>query len=61
MPNTKSSFRYGKLLILFSFYCVFWVILVAVLHNFLKPQTQFALTRFLPLNDALTELALIFS
>jgi hypothetical protein len=34
---------------------------VSVLRDILKPQTRFALTRFLPLNDALIELAFIFS
>jgi len=60
MPNPKSSFRYRNLLILFTLYCIFWIILVAILRDILKPQTQFALTRFLPLNDALIELAIIF-
>ncbi len=61
MLNSKRNFRYRNLLILFSLYCVFWIIIVAILRVVLKPQTQFALTRFLPLNDALIELAFIFS
>ena len=60
MPNTKRSFRYRNLLILFALYCIFWIILVSILRDIVKPQTQFALTRFLPLNDALIELAFIF-
>ena len=61
MPNSKRTFRYRNLLLLFSLYCIFWIILVAVLRVVLKPQTRFALTPFLPLNDALLELAFIFS
>jgi hypothetical protein len=34
---------------------------VTILRDVLKPQTRFALTRFLPLNDALIELAFIFT
>ncbi len=61
MSNPKRSFRYRNLLIIFTLYCIFWIILVAILRDVLKPQTRFALTRFLPLNDAITELAFIFS
>ncbi|MCK4286048.1 MAG: hypothetical protein KAX18_07585 [Candidatus Lokiarchaeota archaeon] len=61
MPNPKRSFRYRNLLILFTLYCIFWIILVAILRDVLKPQTRFALTPFLPLNDAIIELAFIFS
>jgi len=60
MPYSKKSFRYRNLLILFTLYCIFWIILVAILRDVLKPQTRFALTHFLPLNDAIIELASIF-
>lgn len=61
MSNLKARNRYRNLVILFTLYCVFWIILVVILRDVLKPQTRFALTRFLPLNDALIELAIIFS
>ncbi|MBY8986700.1 MAG: hypothetical protein KGD65_16625 [Candidatus Lokiarchaeota archaeon] len=61
MSSSKKSFRYTNLLILFTLYCIFWIILVVILRDVLQPQTRFALTPFLPLNDALIELASIFS
>ncbi|MFX1456343.1 MAG: hypothetical protein ACFFDB_13295 [Promethearchaeota archaeon] len=61
MSSSKHSFRYKNLLIIFALYCAFWIVIVVILRDVLKPQTRFALTPFLPLNDALIELAVIFS
>lgn len=58
--NSQRRFPYRNLIIIFVFYCVFWIFLVILLQDVLKPQTRFSLTPFLPLNDALIELAAIF-
>ena len=60
MSNSRSS-QYRNLLLLFVLYCIFWIILVSVLGDVLQPQNRIALTPFLPLNNALVELAFIFS
>ncbi|MHA2127748.1 MAG: hypothetical protein ACW99E_20800, partial [Promethearchaeota archaeon] len=41
-------------------YCIFWVIVVSILREIFKPAAPIALTRFIPLNDILLELLLIF-
>jgi len=53
--------RYRGLFIIFAIYCIFWIIIVAVLRDRFKITDPFALSRFVPLDDALTELALIFT
>lgn len=60
MPNSVKRSRYRNLIIVFILYCVFWIIVVAILRRLFKPVAPIALTRFIPLNDVLIELLLIF-
>ena len=59
-PNSHKKSRYRNLLITFFLYCVFWIIVVAILRELYKPVVPIALSRFVPLNDVLIELLLIF-
>lgn len=52
--------KYKTPLILFLLYIIFWIIIVGFLRELFKPSIPIALTRFLPLNDVLLELASIF-
>ena len=52
--------KYKNSLILFIFYIFFWIIIISILKELFKPSVTIALTRFLPLNDILLELAFIF-
>jgi hypothetical protein len=52
--------KYKKLIILFFVYIVFWIIIINILEILFRPAIPIALTRFLPLNDILLELAIIF-
>jgi hypothetical protein len=41
-------------------YVVFWIIIISILESLFKPALPLALTRFIPLDDVLLELGIIF-
>ena len=55
-----NSSKYRTPFILFSLYIIFWIVIVIILRELFKPSIPIALTRFIPLNDVLLELGLIF-
>ena len=59
MASVKLS-RYKNLIILYTLYIVFWVVLIAILRIFFPEGSPIALTRFIPINDALIELVIVF-
>jgi len=59
--KSKKILRYRNLIILFILYCVFWAVVVVTLRLILKPSDRISLTRLIPLDDVLIELAFIFS
>ncbi len=60
MASVKLS-RYKNLIILYALYIVFWVVLIAILKIVFFPEgSPIALTRFIPINDALIELVIVF-
>lgn len=56
----KRILKYRNLLIIYLCYIIFWIIMISILRVLFKPAVTIALTRFLPLNDILLELGLIF-
>ncbi len=60
MSKSKSS-RYRNLLIYYVLYIIFWFILTSILRSVIFPDgTPVALTRFIPVDDVLVELILVF-
>ncbi|MHA2186146.1 MAG: hypothetical protein ACXAAI_14230, partial [Promethearchaeota archaeon] len=59
--NPMRITRYRNLIIIFTLYCIFWIVLVTVLRDMFQPAYPLALTRFIPLDDALIELAFMFT
>ncbi|MFX1477562.1 MAG: hypothetical protein ACFFCI_05485 [Promethearchaeota archaeon] len=59
--SSRRFSRYRGLLIVFILYCVFWILLVTILREWFKITNPITLSRFIPLDDALTELAFIFA
>ena len=60
MSESKLS-RYRNLLISYVLYIVFWFILTYILRNILfRDVPPVALTRFIPVNDVLIELIMVF-
>lgn len=60
MSESKLS-RYRNLLISYVLYIIFWFILTYFLRNIMFPDgTPVALTRFIPVDDALVELIMVF-
>jgi len=60
MARVKLS-RYKNLIILYALYIVFWFVLIAILRILFFPEgAPFALTRFIPISDALIEVAIVF-
>lgn len=60
MSSAKTS-RYRNLIILYIFYIVFWIILTSIMRGVIIPEgTPIALTKFIPVDDVLTELFLVF-
>ncbi len=60
MASGKLS-RYKNLIILYALYIIFWFVLIAILRIFFFPEgAPFALTRFIPISDALIEIAIVF-
>ncbi|MHA2399299.1 MAG: hypothetical protein ACXADU_10490 [Promethearchaeota archaeon] len=53
--------RYRNLIIIFILYCIFWIVLVTILRDMFQPVFPLALTRFIPLDDALIELSFMFT
>ncbi|NVM16765.1 MAG: hypothetical protein HWN80_03555 [Candidatus Lokiarchaeota archaeon] len=59
--STKKKSRYRNLIILYVFYIIFWFILSAIMRVIIFPEvTPIALTRFIPVEDVLAELVLVF-
>jgi len=60
MAKGKIS-RYRNLIILYFFYTIFWIILASIMRAIIFPEgTPIALTKFIPVDDVLTELVLVF-
>lgn len=59
--SSRRFSRYRGLIIVFILYCVFWILLVTLLRERFKITNPIALSRFIPLDDALAELAFIFT
>ena len=60
MSKSKLS-RYRNLLIYYVLYIIFWFILTSILRSVIFPEgTPVALTRFIPVDDVLVELILVF-
>ncbi|MFX0106636.1 MAG: hypothetical protein ACFE75_14270, partial [Candidatus Hodarchaeota archaeon] len=61
MANTSRRIKkYRNSLILYSFYVIFWIIIIGILRTLFKSVAPIRLTPFLPLGDLFLELALIF-
>ena len=52
--------KYRKLIMLFFIYIIFWIVIISILEILFKPVIPITLTRFVPLNDVLLELGIIF-
>lgn len=61
--ETEKAFleKYRKLIIIFIAYIIFWLILILILNNILGAAIRTNLTIYLPINNLLIELALIFT
>jgi len=60
MSKAKTS-RYRNLIIIYIFYIIFWIILASIMRAIIFPEgTPIALTQFIPVDDVLTELVLVF-
>jgi len=60
MTRSENQSKFRNLLILYLFYVIFWIIIIAILRNIYRPAEPMALTRFIPINDLFLELGLIF-
>ena len=59
--TTSKIARYRKYLIIYFVYIVFWIILTFILRSIIFPVgTPISLTRFIPVDDVLVELILVF-
>ncbi|MFW9948379.1 MAG: hypothetical protein ACFFDX_16250 [Candidatus Odinarchaeota archaeon] len=56
----KRFAKYRNLIIVYSIYVLFWIILTAVLNNRIAEIRNISLTRLIPINNLPIELALIF-
>ena len=60
MSKSNSS-KYKNLLIYYVLYIIFWFVLTYILRNIIFPKgTPVALTRFIPVDDVLIELIMVF-
>ena len=60
MSSAKTS-RYRKLIIIYILYIIFWIILASIMRAIIFPEgTPIALTNFIPVDDVLVELVLVF-
>ena len=61
MSTEKKKSRYRNLIILYLLYIVFWIILSAVMSAIIFPEgTPKALIRFIPVDDVLSILVIVF-
>jgi len=59
--TTSKIARYRKYLIIYFIYIIFWIILTFILRSIIFPVgTPIGLTRFIPIDDVLVELILVF-
>jgi len=59
--STEKKSKYRNLILLYVFYIVFWIILTSIMRVIIFPEgTPIALTRFIPVDDVLVELFLVF-
>ena len=59
--SKSKSLKYKNLLIYYVLYIIFWFILTSILRSVIFPYgTPVALTRFIPVDDVLIELILVF-
>ena len=58
--DSKKKPRYRNLILLFFFYIVFWVVLIAIFQRLFRPPSGLALSRWIPLENFFLELGLIF-
>ena len=59
--STSRVFKYRNLVVIYILYIIFWIILTVILKAVVFPKdASIALTRFVPIDDALTEIGLIF-
>lgn len=60
MSSAKTS-RYRNLIIIYILYIIFWIILASIMRAIIFPEgTPIALTNFIPVDDVLVELVLVF-
>lgn len=52
--------KYRKLLLLFFVYVIIWIIIISILEILFRPVDPIDLSRFLPVDDVLLELGIIF-
>ncbi|MFX0030000.1 MAG: hypothetical protein ACFE8B_12365 [Candidatus Hermodarchaeota archaeon] len=52
--------KFRNLIILFVIYVVFWTVTISILEILFRPAIPITLTRFVPLDDVLLELEIIF-
>ncbi|NVM37378.1 MAG: hypothetical protein HWN81_17410 [Candidatus Lokiarchaeota archaeon] len=60
MTRSENQPKFRNLIILYLFYVIFWIIIIAILRNLYRPAAPMALTRFIPINDLFLELGIIF-
>ena len=60
MSSAKTS-RYRNLIIIYILYIIFWLILASIMRAIIFPEgTPIALTNFIPVDDVLVEVVLVF-
>ncbi|MHA2392135.1 MAG: hypothetical protein ACXAEX_09190 [Promethearchaeota archaeon] len=59
--NTTGILKYRTLLIIFTLYCIFWIVIAATLREESNTVDPLGLSRIVPVDDAPVELALIFT
>jgi len=60
MTESGNQSKFRNFITLYLLYIIFWIIIIVILRELYKPAVPMALTRFIPLNDLLLELGLIF-
>lgn len=59
--STKKKFRYRNFFIMYGFYILFWIILSAIMQAIIFPEgTPTAIINFIPADDVLAILVLVF-
>ncbi|MFX0033540.1 MAG: hypothetical protein ACFE8E_07205 [Candidatus Hodarchaeota archaeon] len=59
-PRKSFLDRYRNLIVLYLAYVVFWFVLIAIINGILGQAIRVDLTRYIPINDLLIELAIIY-